>query len=257
MNLSDPAVVADAVIHNPSCAGCHQAMDPLASYFFPFLQWTMNSVYIPTYPVDFYQPDAASAWMTTTGRPPGYFGTQPAGLAGLGKAIAADPRFARCAAVNFASYLTEKPARDLPPAWIAELQDGFVQSGYSAKLLARAIVMSDEFRLASAADPVAAEGVIGYQKLRPAQLSRMLLRYDNFGAPFIVNWCRACHSADTPPGMRQQAPADINFDNLSEIRHWSLQIRITAGQGGSMPPAGGPSAEERRLLVEWLGCGAP
>ena len=83
------------------------------------------------------------------------------------------------------------------------------------------------------------------------------LRYDNFGAPFIVNWCRACHSADTPPGMRQQAPDDVNFDNLSEIRHWSLQIRLTAGQGSSMPPAGGPSAEERRLLVEWLGCGAP
>ena len=30
VNLSDPAVVADAVVHNPSCAGCHQAMDPLA-----------------------------------------------------------------------------------------------------------------------------------------------------------------------------------------------------------------------------------
>lgn len=83
------------------------------------------------------------------------------------------------------------------------------------------------------------------------------LRYDNFGAPFIVNWCRACHSADTPPGMRQQAPDDVNFDNLSEIRRWSLQIRLTSGQGGSMPPAGGPSDDERRMLVEWLGCGAP
>ena len=74
---------------------------------------------------------------------------------------------------------------------------------------------------------------------------------------FIADGCRACHSADAPPEMRQQAPADVNFDNLSEIRHWSLQIRVTAGQGSSMPPAGGPSAEERRLLVEWLGCGAP
>jgi hypothetical protein len=174
VNLSDPAVVADAVVNNPSCAGCHQAMDPLASYLFPFLQGAMNNVVIPGYPIDFYQAQDAPAWMTATGRPPGYFGTQPAGLAGLGQAIAADPRFARCAAVNFASYLTEHPARDLSPAWIAELQDGFVQSGYSAKLLARAIVMSDEFRTASTADPVAAEGVIGYQKVRPAQLSRML-----------------------------------------------------------------------------------
>jgi uncharacterized membrane protein len=83
------------------------------------------------------------------------------------------------------------------------------------------------------------------------------LRYDNFGAPFIVDWCRACHSADAPADMRQQAPADMNFDTLSEIRHWSLQIRLTAGDGSSMPPAGGPSSAERQMLVEWLGCGAP
>ncbi|MGH9886955.1 MAG: hypothetical protein ACREBE_15615, partial [bacterium] len=38
VDLSNPQVVADAVVRNPSCAGCHQAMDPLASYFFPFLQ---------------------------------------------------------------------------------------------------------------------------------------------------------------------------------------------------------------------------
>jgi hypothetical protein len=177
VNLSDPAVVADAVVHNPSCAGCHQALDPLASYFFVFLP---GAVDYPAYPASFYQPDAASAWMTTSGRPPGYFGTQPEGLAGLGRAIAADPRFARCAAVNFASYLTEKPARDLSPAWIARLQDGFVRSGHSAKLLARAIVLSDEFRTASSADPVAAEGVIGYQKVRPAQLSRMLADVTGF-----------------------------------------------------------------------------
>jgi len=83
------------------------------------------------------------------------------------------------------------------------------------------------------------------------------LRYENFGSPFIVNWCRACHSADAPADMRQQAPVDMNFDSLSEIRRWSLQIRITAGDGSSMPPAGGPSGEERRMLAEWIGCGAP
>jgi uncharacterized membrane protein len=87
--------------------------------------------------------------------------------------------------------------------------------------------------------------------------AQSFLRYDNFGAPFIVNWCRACHSADAPPDMRQQAPAGVDFDTLSEIRRWSLQIRLTAGEGSSMPPAGGPPAEERRMLLEWLGCGAP
>lgn len=179
VDLSNPDVVADAVVHNPSCAGCHQAMDPLASYFFGFFQGTMNAG-IATYPVDFYSADNAGAWAVTSGRPPGYFGAQPSGLAGLGKAIADDPRFARCAAVHFASYLTEQPERDLDPAWIARLQDRLVASGFRARQLARAIVLSDEFRVASDPDPVAAERVIGYQKLRPQQLSRMIAALTGF-----------------------------------------------------------------------------
>lgn len=116
----------------------------------------------------------------------------------------------------------------------------------------------------SAAVRAALAAVIAVIALAPAcgadtdpTCAQSYLRYDNFGSPFIINWCRACHSADAPPDMRQQAPADINLDSLSEIRRWSLQIRVTTGEGSSMPPAGGPSAEERRMLVEWLGCGAP
>jgi uncharacterized membrane protein len=83
------------------------------------------------------------------------------------------------------------------------------------------------------------------------------LRYDNFGAPFIVSWCRACHSATVPPDMRQQAPVDVNFDTLDEIRAWSPSIDRLAGEGVAMPPAGGPSADERAMLTQWLRCGAP
>jgi len=178
VDLSNPAVVADAVVHNPSCAGCHQAMDPLASYFFPFYQGTMPGA--PMYPTDLYSSTQLGAWQVTNGRPPGYFGAQPVGLAGLGRAIAADPRFARCAAVHFASYLTEQPERALDPAWIARLQARLVDSGFSAKQLARAVVLSDEFRVAWDPDPVAAERVIGYQKLRPQQLARMIAALTGF-----------------------------------------------------------------------------
>jgi len=87
--------------------------------------------------------------------------------------------------------------------------------------------------------------------------SASFLRYSNFGAPFIANWCRACHSAELPPDMRQQAPIDVNFDTLDDIRAWSRPIALTAGDGTSMPPAGGPSADERQMLVAWLRCGAP
>jgi uncharacterized membrane protein len=86
---------------------------------------------------------------------------------------------------------------------------------------------------------------------------RSYLRYDNFGSPFIINWCRACHSAELPPDMRQQAPAGVNFDTLTEIRAWSPSIAFTTGDDrATMPPAGGPSSSERAMLVEWLRCGA-
>ena len=83
------------------------------------------------------------------------------------------------------------------------------------------------------------------------------LDYDNFGAPFVINWCRGCHSSAVPVAMRQKAPADANFDNLDQVRMWSERIAVrAAGTVPNMPPAGGPSEEERLLLAEWLACGA-
>jgi hypothetical protein len=82
------------------------------------------------------------------------------------------------------------------------------------------------------------------------------LDYDNFGAPFVLDWCRGCHSSGIPEGMRQEAPADVNFDSLSDVRTWGPRIAARAAStSSSMPPAGGPSLEERRLLAEWLTCG--
>jgi hypothetical protein len=174
VDLSNPAIVADAVVNNPSCAGCHQAMDPLASYFFPYVQIPLNQVSVPSYPLQLFASSNAGLWETTNGRPPGYFGTAPEGLAGLGQAIADDPRFARCAVVHFAAYLTEQPVRALSQRWIAALQADFVDNAYNARQLARAIVLSDPFRTAHDEEPLAAETVVGYQKLRPQQLERVV-----------------------------------------------------------------------------------
>ena len=178
VDLSDPDVVANAVVENKSCAGCHQTMDPLASYLFPFRgQIGVNG--ITSYPLPYYVPGQANRWQTTNKRPPQYFGQQVTGLAGLGGAIAADPRFARCAATRFASYLTEVDKGALSGAWIARLQQQLVDGNFSAKQLAKAIVLSDEFRV-SHAEGAAAEGLVGTLKLRPEQLSRMLTGLTGF-----------------------------------------------------------------------------
>ncbi|MBL0220708.1 MAG: hypothetical protein IPQ07_43425 [Myxococcales bacterium] len=84
------------------------------------------------------------------------------------------------------------------------------------------------------------------------------LTYQNFGAPFVLDWCRGCHSSALPDGMRQSAPLGVDFDDLDHLRAWSAEIetRVTGDQP-SMPPAAGPSPEERAMLAEWIRCGAP
>jgi len=211
VDLSNPAIVADAVVHNPSCAGCHQAMDPLASYFFAFHQGV--APVIASYPYTYYHPENIELWSTTNLRPPGYFGAAPQGLAGLGRAIAADPRFARCAVVHFASYLTERPANTLPRAWLARLQERFAQDDFNARQLARDIVLSDEFRAASDSDLAGAELVVGYQAVRPQQLRRLLFDLTGFA------W--EADSSETVGGWR--------FGHVDLLDDDYLGFRVLAG----------------------------
>jgi hypothetical protein len=173
VDLSNPDIVADAVVNNPSCAGCHQTLDPLASYMFT-QDGNPNLGHIDTYPLLQYHAKNVDDWKTTNKRPPLFFGQPAPGMDGLGQAIATDPRFAQCAAQHFAAYLTERAQADLPLAWVAALQQGFVASNFSAKALAKQVVLSDEFRVAGDSDPVVADTAIGYQKARPEQLARMI-----------------------------------------------------------------------------------
>ena len=84
------------------------------------------------------------------------------------------------------------------------------------------------------------------------------LTYENFGEPFMLDWCRGCHSAALADGLRQGAPLEFNFEDVETIRELAPVISLKAvGPMPVMPPAAGPSADERALLEEWLACGAP
>lgn len=180
VNLADDNAVAEAVVANPSCAGCHQTLDPLASYFFAFPSRYPNTITAKYLPYTGYNPSLVDDWQTTNERPPGFFGDHPADLGDLGKAIADDPRFARCTVQRFASYFTQVPRDALPGAWVARLQHDFVAGGFDARALARAIVLSPEFQVAYTQDAGAADAVVGLLKMRPRVFSRTLRELTGF-----------------------------------------------------------------------------
>ena len=84
------------------------------------------------------------------------------------------------------------------------------------------------------------------------------LTADNFGMPFVLTWCAGCHNADLTEEERAGAPLGIDLDTLDATQEHLLRVYARpADDNLGMPPAGGPSEEERAMLGDWLACGAP
>ncbi len=175
VNAADPNAVQAAVVDNAACASCHQALDPLASFFkdvFPLLV----PQDIAGYPVDtpMWLPGVFEELLEIDMRPPSYFGLEGETLEDLGQLIAEDPRFSLCAAQRFYSYFNQVPLAQVPFEAAAELQEVFIDSGYSAKALAKAIVLRDDFAASHATDEAEAEGLNGYRRARPDEYASLL-----------------------------------------------------------------------------------
>jgi hypothetical protein len=84
------------------------------------------------------------------------------------------------------------------------------------------------------------------------------LTYESFGAPFFLDYCTGCHASTVAEGDRRGAPVGVDFDTLDGIRSkLGLVYARAADDHTAMPPAGGPNADIRHQLGDWLACGAP
>ncbi len=173
VNLADPDQVANAVVDNPSCASCHQGLDPLASFFrsqFP--------LFVPAdeaYPIETYVPNLFPDVLGVPMRDPAYFGLAGDETGDLGQFIADDPRFAQCTAKRFYSYLQQVDLDAVPLETAAELQAEFVNSGFDAKALVRAIVLGDDFRISHFEEELPEDdyrSALAVKKMRPVQLAQ-------------------------------------------------------------------------------------
>lgn len=92
------------------------------------------------------------------------------------------------------------------------------------------------------------------------------LTYETFAQDFFETNCVRCHSVENVGTIeRNGAPMDVNFDTVELIRPLARRIDFMAAIGPGrmarlMPPTGEeprPTDDQRRMLAEWLSCGAP
>jgi len=201
IDLSDDAAVATAVNTQEECVSCHQSLDPLSGYLWPFRQRIGNVIIsriyteqdsicdedpdsfealLNCYPLLDYTKSTANGWQPRELRPPGYYGLGAGNLGDLGALIAVDPRFSLCAAKRFYGYLSQVDVKSVPLDVAGPLQQIFADSGYDAKALARAVVLSDAFRASHLTDPEETEHIAGLQVIRPRHYGRMLEEITDF-----------------------------------------------------------------------------
>jgi hypothetical protein len=199
---ADDDAVADAVMTNDSCVGCHQTLDPLAAFFWGFKRNLFHTnieesyergcdpgvVERPDslefgddycYPLKFYSALNEDLWQDYGLRPPGYYGQDAQRFDDVGRLVADDPRFARCTARRFTAYLTQHHLDDVPDDVVDEMRDVLVDSGFDAKELVRAVVLSPAFGAARASG-AEAPWIAGLQATRPEQYARMVEQLTGF-----------------------------------------------------------------------------
>ncbi len=94
--------------------------------------------------------------------------------------------------------------------------------------------------------------------------SNSTLTYEGWAVGFFESYCTGCHSSSrTSQSERRGAPIGANWDDLNAVREFAADIDAVAAAGPKatnriMPPsAPTPTEQERRMLGEWLACGAP
>lgn len=90
---ADANAVLNAVTARSDCKACHQTLDPLASFLFPYDQADGLESNDGT---GFLREDLADRWRTANRRPPAVYGVPGTDLRDLGRLLTENPRFAEC-----------------------------------------------------------------------------------------------------------------------------------------------------------------
>jgi hypothetical protein len=152
LNLLDAAAMLEATRTVPSCMGCHSVLDPLGSYLFGFYNISLESgVEAAT-----YHTENERRWQNGTGMAPAFYGESGQSIWDLGRQIADDPRFSRCAAERTYEGLLRRDASLEERAAVDAHLAAFEEGGLTLRALYRSVVKDPRYRPGEEAAPGAA-----------------------------------------------------------------------------------------------------
>lgn len=165
VDLTDGALVDDALRNNPGCVNCHVSLDPIGSYLFGF-QYPANA---EAADASIYHPERERGWQATTGVAPGWYGEPGYSLSDLGRQIAADPRFVDCAVETVFEGLVSRDVGLDDADALSQHREAFLAGGATLRPLVRSI-LSDPAWLGDAAERNAAVRKIATPDLLASQI---------------------------------------------------------------------------------------
>jgi hypothetical protein len=242
--------VEEAISTEPACRACHTALDPIASSLFGFFWLTQYNA------LEFerYHPEREPLGESYLGVAPAYFGTPVLGLASLGEAIAADPRFYRCTAETMSELLWRREVRVEDHPTVEKLRQAFILEGGTLKPLIRAVLQTPEYQVGGLADgaPAELEQTVQTRRLLVTDQVASILR-DATG--FVWEWEGYDQLDNDTVGFRIMGGA-VDGDKVSQPQRepgltWALVMKRAAQAAAAHAVAadlgerGGP-----RLLLE-------
>ena len=131
-SLLDDDGTTTALREDPACVNCHAVLDPAAATLFGFWWFDLYD----TAELTDYHPDREPMGESILGVEMAWFGQPVDGLYALGRVVADDPRFTRCAVETFASGLWRREVALSDFSHIEALHDDFAAEQQVLPLIA-------------------------------------------------------------------------------------------------------------------------
>jgi hypothetical protein len=249
VDLTDEALVLDAVRNNPGCVNCHVSLDPLGSYLFGFSYSDPYS----TSEVTRYHPEREPMWQEATGVEPGWFGTPGYTLRDLGQQVAGDSRFVDCAAERVYEAMLRRDSSVDDRDALTLHREAFLQGGLTLRALYASLLDDPRYRAADSAG-----GGSSKKLLTPEQLSSALedlsgYRFDVGGYEMLENDLFGLRSLaggsdgySLSEAARSPTPTLVLVhERVAEAAAWvAVQQEVEEPGSGTLFPSGLPDDPE-------------